>query len=332
MKLIVFLFFFPLALIAFEAAPVTPYPVLGYREIPFNQERTFSAWYPVAPEEKGVASTNPWDTFKVAIDAPAANAKEKRPVIILSHGYTGNPHQLSWMIRGLVHNGFIVIAMQHSDLLNGKAHINHWKRAQEISKMIDLFSESQLAKAANLYQIGITGFSLGGTTAIWIAGGRSTKLDSLIPGPTFASPEDYTKAEEALPTLDKAMMSKDWRDVRVKAAFIMAPGWAWLFDEANLQKVKIPVYLIAAEEDQVLVTKNNAGFFARNIPGATYQTIPGKANHYIFISALTNDQRKKADPTDQLKFLFEEDVSIDRSWIQLQVIEEAVRFFRSVFD
>ena len=162
-------------------------------------------------------------------------------------------------------------------------------------------------------KIGIAGFSLGGTTAIWIAGGRSTKLQTLLPGPEYSSPEDYVLANKALPTLDKEKMAKNWRDPRVKAAFIMAPAWAWIFNEDSLRKIDIPTYFIASSADQVLVTKNNSGFFARNIPNAIYQEIPGKGGHYIFVSALSDKQQKQADSSNQLKFLFEDDASVDRS-------------------
>lgn len=335
-----YLFWFvliPFALIAFDPHPVSSFPVLGYREMAFFDEsnkidRKLLVWYPVSATTVGVPSDSPWDIFNVAVNAEAHDTFKKKPVIVLSHGYTGNPHQLSWLIRGLVHHGFIVIAIQHLDLIDGKAHLNHWKRPQDVSSIITRFSLDPFADRADLKKIGIAGFSLGGTTSIWIAGGRATKLNSLVPSKEFAAPEDYVRMDEALPTLNKEMMANGWRDGRVKAAFIMAPGWAWLFDEENLKKVLIPTYFIAAEADKVLVTKNNAGYFARNISRSLYQAIPGKANHYIFISALNDQQQKAADPKAELNFLFEEDVSIDRAWIQLQVIEEAVGFFSSIFN
>lgn len=337
MKFLILLCFFPLLLQSFEPHVVTPYPVVGQREIalgenPDLKNSTFLVWYPVDVTETGVASPNPWDVFKIAIDVPPLAPKIKKSVIVISHGYTGNPHQLSWLIRGLVQHGFIVIGMQHSDLIEGKVHINHWKRARDISQMLDRFSENSFANFANLKNIGIVGYSLGGTTAISIAGGRSKKLDSLIPGVEFASSEDYIKADEALPTLDKALMSKSWHDPRITAAFVMAPAWAWLFDEKSLQEISIPIYLIATAADKTLVTMNNAGFFARNIPKSIFQAIPGKVGHYIFISALEKNERRKSDPEDVLGFLFEDDVSVDRRWIQSQIVEEAVGFFQSVFE
>lgn len=336
LKTMLVLMSFSMSLIGFVPKPVTPYPVVGYREVSFFDDfhkvnRNLLIWYPVNPLLPGTNSKSDWDVFKVALEAPPIEAKKKMPLVVISHGYTGNPHQLSWLINGLVHRRFIVIGIQHLDLIHGKAHVNHWQRPMDVKMIIDQFSKDSLAEAADLNKIAIAGFSLGGTTSIWAIGGKAEKLDSLKPGPEYAAPEDFVRIEETLKTFKKDKMASDWRDKRVKAAFIMAPAWAWLFSEESLQKIKVPTYLIAAAEDKVLVTKNNAGFFARNIPHSIFQEIPGKGNHYIFISALNANQRKKVNPKGELNFLFEEDASIDRRWIQLQVVEEAARFFRSVF-
>lgn len=322
----------PLFLASFEPRMITPFPTVGYREIPFEdsvEKSLLFTWYPVDPGVIGTHSQNSWDRFNIAKEALPYGTK--LPTVIISHGYTGNPHQMSWLINGLVQRGYLVLAMQHRDLVNGKAHINHWQRAQDIGKMMDLFSKNPLSEHADLNKIGIAGFSLGGTTAIWVAGGRTTKLDTLIPGPEYASTEDYTRADEALPTLNREMMAQDWRDSRIKAAFIMAPAWAWLFDETSLKNIVIPTYFVAAAEDKTLVTPNNAGFFARNIPKSVYQEIPGKVSHFIFISAISEQKRKQTDPDNKLSFLFEEDASVDKEWIQLQLIEEADRFFKDSF-
>lgn len=334
--MIYLLLLLPLALQAFTPHPVTPVPVLGYRVESFfdeaqNAKRELLIWYPVEPITMGTPSKDPWDVFEVAVNAPPAVSKAKMKVIVLSHGYTGNPHQLSWLIRGLVHKGFVVAAVQHRDLVEGKVHINHWQRAQDVGLIIHQLSMSSIARYIDLQKMGIAGFSLGGTTAVWVAGGRSTKLNTLIPGRQFASPDDFTKAEAALPTLNKQMMAKDWRNEHIKAAFIMAPAWAWLFDEESLTHITIPTYFIAPSNDNVLVTRNNAGFFARNIPRAIYQEIPGKATHYVFITSLTDP--KLVDPKRELTFLFEDDPSINRRWIQFQVAEEAAKFFKdNLFD
>ena len=75
------------------------------------------------------------------------------------------------------------------------------------------------------------------------------------------------------------------------------------------------------------MTKNNAGLFARHIPNAVFNPIEGKAGHFIFISALDEN----AAPRKELSYLFQDDASIDRRWIQFEVGDEAARFFKSVF-
>ena len=134
-----------------------------------------------------------------------------------------------------------------------------------------------------------------------------------------------------MPLLDKDKMSQDWQDKRIKAAFIMAPAFAWLFDEKNLQKISIPTYLIASSADEVIVTANNAGFFAKNIPNSKYQVIPGEASHYVFMSALNESQRKHAHLPTTLNYLVEDSPQVDRSWIQFEVAKEATDFFNSIF-
>lgn len=318
-----FVVLLPVWLAAFEPRPITPYPVVGYRELSMPDSRPISIWYPVKPAVQGEPSGNPWDLFNVA---KGADFPLYSPLIVVSHGLTGNPHQLSWLILYLTKAGYAVAAVQHKDLLeDGKPHINHWRRAEDVKEIVDaLLKEGKIDPK----RIGMAGFSLGGTTAVWVIGGRSTKLDAIKPTKDFAAPQDFAMMEELLPTLDRNNLQKDWKDPRIKAAFIMAPAWAWIFDEQSLNKVSIPTYFIASEEDTVLVTKNNAGFFAKMIPYSIYKTIPGKVDHFIFITALGLDGQKKVN----LPFLFNDDPSISRLWIQYQIGEEASRFFDSALN
>ena len=127
-KIFVF-FFFPLLLYAFEPHRVTPYPVVGFKEIPLDGEaqtsrRHILVWYPVDAQVGGVPSDDPWDLFNVAVNASPAQLPEKFPLIVISHGYLGNPHNLSWLIRNLVYHRFVVIGIRHMDLIEGQVHAN----------------------------------------------------------------------------------------------------------------------------------------------------------------------------------------------------------------
>lgn len=327
----------PLFLSAFEPTPITPHAVVGYHEIPFHDrnqalDRTILVWYPVDPLLNGTPSESPWDLFYIAKDAAILNPNQKKPIIVYSHGYLGNPHQLSWLARGLVYGGYIVLAIQHNDTKEGIVHVNHWQRAQDVQTILNEFAQDTFSQWADLDKIGVSGFSLGGTTAIWTIGGRTTKLDTLIPDAKYASPEEYTKTNEALPTLNREMMAKDWRDARVKAAFIMAPAWAWIFDENSLRHISVPSYIVAGQSDHVIIPKTNAGFFAETIPNSKLNMIPGKSGHFVFVSALADNQKKQVLANSDVQFLFIEDASVDRNWVQYQTANEAVKFFNATLN
>lgn len=321
----------------FEANSLYSHAKVGFSEISFfddfqEEQRSLLIWYPIDEHAEVTSSSNSWDPFYIGMDAPLAQQQQKMPVIVISHGWSGDSHELSWLIRELVHAGFLVVGIQHRDIINGKMHINHWMRAQDISIVLDHFISSPMATSADLDRIGIAGFSLGGTTALWLAGGRTTKLDSVMPGPEYADQDNFKSVNELLPDLNKEKMSKDWKDPRIKAAFIMAPAWSWIFDEQSLEAVTIPTYIIAGANDEVVKTSFNAGLFAKYIPNCIYHEIPGKAGHFIFFKTLSSQKRAIVDPSGKLSFLLDDDESVDRFWIQSKVAAEAVRFFQRMLD
>jgi predicted dienelactone hydrolase len=134
--------------------------------------------------------------------------------------------------------------------------------------------------------------------------------------------------ELALSTLDKKKMAQSWEDKRIKAALLMAPAWAWIFDKEGLKNITIPTYIVASAADQVLFTQNNAGFFSKSIPGAVYQVIPGQVSHYVFIAA----PKEKDKIPSNLSFLMADTPGVDREWIQFEVAREAFHFFQSTFS
>jgi hypothetical protein len=98
-KFFTLFFLFPLLLLAFEPQTITPYPVVGFREVSFHDDfqkvnRSLLIWYPVESQVVGIPSKSSLDVFDVAINAAPAHPQFKKPLIALSHGYLGDPHHL----------------------------------------------------------------------------------------------------------------------------------------------------------------------------------------------------------------------------------------------
>lgn len=335
LRFFLFLLSYANLLSAFHPHPVTPYAVVGYKEIDFfddssQQTRKILLWYPIDAQIKGSPSPNLWDVFDVSVDAPISNPDIKKPLIVISHGYRNSTHQLSWLINRLVYDNFVVVGIEHLDEVNGMPQIHIWKRAADIHNLLNNLELQPFANHLDLNKIGFAGFSMGGTTGIWLAGGLSNRIENFVPTPKDVNPKEFDSnaIREALPTLDKNKMMQSWKDIRIKAVFLMAPSWGWIFDENTLQKIAIPTFIIAPMADNVLVTANNAGFFSKHIPKSIYQIILGQANHFVFISL----PKEEGKLPSQLDFLIKDAKNVDRQWIQFEIAREASDFFQSVLS
>ena len=74
------------------------------------------------------------------------------------------------------------------------------------------------------------------------------------------------------------------RDIRVKAAFAMAPGDIQGFgmDAASLHRMAVPAYIIVGAADSTTPPAENAEFAARYIAHAQLNILPGAVSHEIF--------------------------------------------------
>ncbi len=220
---------------------------------------------------------------------------QKRDLIVLSHGWTGNPDQFEWVVKNLVDDGYFVIGPKHQDLLPSKEpHVNHWNRPLDISLSLDGFLSSMYGKYIDQDNIGMIGFSLGATTSIWVAGGRCPLELDFSRGKEYASEKEFNRVVELSKDLDMIKVQQSYKDDRIKAVFLMAPAWTWIFDENSLKNISIPVYAVGAEKDEIVNTDKNMGHLSDNIPGMTSQTIP-EAGHFVFIER-ANEKDRMNDP------------------------------------
>lgn len=169
-------------------------------------------WYPTHDETR-VNGGAVWEMPDVAIDAPIKEGKH--PLILLSHGWGGEKIELIWLAKQLVQEEYIVVGIDHYGNTwkdySEKIATEYWNRPLDMSRTIDyLFEDSPFASSIDPERSGFAGFSMGGFTGIWLAGGEVNQCPH--------------------------------QDPRIKAFFLMAPR-AKEFSRTSLEAISSPFSL-----------------------------------------------------------------------------------------
>ncbi|CAM0117552.1 alpha/beta hydrolase family protein [Rhabdochlamydiaceae symbiont of Dictyostelium giganteum] len=284
-------------------------------------------WYPVDQATTAAKVEGLWVRCAEARDAPLKTSSKKYPLIVMSHGNWGDRMNTSWIAETLAANGYIVAAVDHyGNTWNNKivdSFIKIWERPKDISSVIDnLFQMEQFKDHIDAQRIGFVGYSLGGQTGVWIAGGRVAHFDQPDMSKLPADQIPTTVNEEVLRAIDFSPAANSYRDPRVSAAFLMAPALGYLFDGASLQSISIPVYIVAAEGDQTVPFDSSPKILAGKIKKAVLSLIPGSASHYVFLNEVSKGGKMLLDK----KVAFDSP-TVDRSKIHDEIATSAISFF-----
>jgi predicted dienelactone hydrolase len=280
------------------APPPTLYPV-GMRQMEYidaaegGRHLAFALFYPTAPLD--TAATLYKMTFftnlHLYVDAPIADDKLKRPLVMFSHGAGSNGLYYAWFGEYLASRGYIVAMLYHyrantydSTVMYTRSKL--WQRPRDISLDITgLLNDPVWGLHIDADKIGVAGHSQGGFTSLWIGGGR-VNPDLFLAYQTFwrNNPVVPANLRAELP-LDVGP-ARDVHDGRVKATFSMAPGDLPGFgmDEAGLRQLRIPAYIIVGARDTQAPPKDNAEFAAKYVPNARLDVLPGLVDHEIFVN------------------------------------------------
>lgn len=304
-------------------------------------------WYPAVPS----AVVEPIDIPGVsrlfvigsaAQDARLASDAARFPMIVLSHGTGGSALQMAWLGTALAAQGYIAVAVNHpgnnaTEPYTAEGFSTWWERARDLTVVIDsMLADNTFGSHIDSDRIGAAGFSLGGYAMIEIAGGvtdvkafkefcASSHADNICKSPAeFPNlVEDFDNLSKTNADFQAALRHAGdvYRDSRVRAVFAMAPALGPAFRPISLQKIAIPVMIVAGERDTNVPIESGAKYLAANIPGAKLTILPGNVGHYVFLDTCTEAGRKT------LPLLCTDGAGIDRDTIHRKTAALAVEFF-----
>ncbi len=272
----------------------------GYRTltVPGDAPITVALFYPTAAPARTLPM-GPWQPV-VAPGAPAGQAPLKG-LVLVSHGTGGSEVGHHNLATRLAKDGYLVAALRHpGDNWQDRSMITsgHYfgERPRQVSRVLDaLLASPEWGSRIPAGRIGAVGHSAGGYTVLALAGAeaeparaaqhcRSVQDDpgfcSLAKGPA-KSPDASAQAVPAqAAAADGQRVSVP--DRRIRAVVALAP-MAVVFTPESLAAITVPVRVIVAERDAVLVGKYHGGHVAANLPKAQASTAAG-AGHFAFMA------------------------------------------------
>lgn len=212
-------------------------------------------------------------TMEVSVDANIVPGQF--PLVIISHGNGGSHLIYRTISTFLAKHGYIVAIPEHlgnnrnnNTLENTTCNLQY--RPAHISLVIDsLLQAPWCSKSIRTDKIAVIGHSMGGYTALALAGG--------------------------VPRSRQGQTIKVTPDPRLKAIVLMAPGAGWFLN--SLQNVSIPILLLMAEHDPVTPAWN-AEIILKSIrdPSLVDFRVIKNAGHFSFISPFPASMKNHTFP------------------------------------
>lgn len=276
---------------------INAYAYVGTQEINFvskSSGRTLvgEIYYPSSCRlEKKKIQHGIWMRENYSKDQICTNNKQSYPLILFSHGFQGDRFGNSWIAEALVEKGYIVVMIDHTlntsyDHNDLFIYTSMWQRPVDISELLTyLLEDPKWRKVIKKDKIAVAGFSLGGTTALWLSDIKADKdkfkktMDD-----KYSRWSDWPKyALEKASAVDWNKAEQSYKDDRIKAVISIAPDLGEAFTIDGLKEANVPILIIVGDKDHITPKKENAEFYAQGIKGADLFVI-NEAEHFTFMN------------------------------------------------
>jgi predicted dienelactone hydrolase len=248
-----------------------PYAV-GLRLIPLvdasrgNRNMLIALWYPAVqpdapdPQQRmmGVPEEVGW--LRAVPDLQEA----PYPLILYSHGLGGGPLDRRATEAFLASHGYVVVGLAHVEDTLATAFVDRPIDVIFTLDQLAAMSTGELAGLMDTQNVGMMGDSFGAYTTLLMTGARidpaivaALESKPTVPGdtddPRRVFPEwnwdqlAAYRAPFALPQLGDA--SSPLTDLRIRAAVMNSPCWAYIFGEKGLAAATVPSLIVSGTRD-----------------------------------------------------------------------------------
>lgn len=250
-------------------------------------------WYPTAQTEGAEERHgNPvWQGITAVADG--VPIKEARPLIVVSHGMYGNAMNQSWFADAMVDAGYIVAAVHHpgtSTWMREPGHARQmWDRPGDVSRLIDhMLSDPAFAGRVDADRIYMAGHSLGGFTAMLLAGARfdgagyaqkcAADVDPLVCG-------IFDRWDVAETPEDVVQMERDLSDPRIKGFAVFDLGGTQSLAPESVAAIDRPMLVFGAPRDlSGLDLEIESRALVQMLPAASTRYVePESLSHFDFL-------------------------------------------------
>lgn len=225
--------------------------------------------------------------FRVDVAADAPIAPGEFPLVVISHGKGGSHLLYRGLAIHLARHGYVVCLPEHpfdnrndNSLSGSVATLSN--RPRHLRTVVDwAYAAAPFAARLKPDCVAVIGHSMGGYTALALAGGRPTSTSFDVPaGPPV--------------TLEVA------RDDRVRALVLLAPATPWFMRENALSQVTLPILMLSAEKD-AYTPAFHAEVVLNGVADKSqvrHRIVDG-AGHFSFLAPFPEAMRSGAFPPSQ---------------------------------
>ena len=267
----------------------------------YNRPLTFEIWYPAKLQAGETQITTYQDVLghgannperpnlpfafggRAARDAEPLRDAEPRPMVIVSHGYSGSRVLLTWLTENLASKGYIVVAIDHTESTHGDAgplQSSLVHRPRDINFALQSITEASLPGLVfmrglvDAQRTAVIGYSMGTYGALSAAGVGVSKAAALHPG---AVPGGHLAALQFGNPQYHEML-----DSRIVAQVLFAPyAPAGFWSEQGVAQLSIPTFIVVGSEDQTTGFSAAQRLFDQAVSAQRYMLVYLNAIHEV---------------------------------------------------